>query len=315
VIVNQVALSVRDRRRSVDWYGRTLGYLPAGEQVFHAPMPEGSPDVAALQGIPGAEFGMSWAVDAQEFFQLEFFEYLRPEVRPVPPDWRLCDVGYGMVGLRVASFDGALARLGAAGAASLTPPVGPPGERRVCIRDPDGVLLELLERDVRIVSSKPRPRPDVAVATRSVTVSVPDLERACALFVDALGMHQVDDVALHGPQHEALWGLDGAQRRVALLSSGDFWVEVVQYVRPVGRPWPAGYSISDQGILNIALGARSRDDYDATRERVIAAGVRTNPEIRLPYAACTYLMDDDGFSVELLQVDPAYDRELGFAPA
>jgi catechol 2,3-dioxygenase-like lactoylglutathione lyase family enzyme len=314
MIVNQVAISVRDRQRSIDWYGRTLGYLPAGEQVFHAPMPEGSPDVAALQGIPGAEFAMSWAVDQQQFFQLEFFQYRHPEVQPLPADWRLCDIGYGMVGVYVADFDGAVARLALAGAPTLTEPLGPRGDRRVCVRDPDGVLLELLERDVPLASAPPRPRPEIGVATRSITVSVPDLERSCDLFVGALGMQPVHDVALHGAEHEALWGLHGASRRCVLLSSGDFWVELVQYTDPVGRPWPDGYSICDQGILNIALGARSLNDYKATRDRVIAAGFRTNLEVQLPLVACTYLMDHQGFSAELLYVDETLDEALGFVP-
>ena len=33
-------------------------------------------------------------------------------------------------------------------------------------------------------------------------------------------------------------------------------VELVQYTDPPGRPWPPGYRISDQGLLNIAFGFR-----------------------------------------------------------
>jgi len=315
VIVNQVAISAHDRRRSLEWYRRTLGYLPAGEMVRHAPLPAGAPDVAALQGVPGADFAMSWAVDRREFFQLELFQYRHPVPRALPADWRLCDVGYGLVCFHVADFDAALARLAAAGTAALSAPLGEPGERRVCVRDPDGVLLELLERDLALPGAPPPARPQVPVGARGLTVSVPDLGRARRLFVEILGMQPRPELALHGPEHEALWGLAGARREALPLLSGDFLVELVEYADPPGRPRPAGHSISDHGILNIALGTRSLEDYEATRARVVAAGLQTDLEVRRsPRHACTYLLDEDGFSVELLFVDAEIDRELGFLP-
>jgi len=51
------------------------------------------------------------------------------------------------------------------------------GTRRVCVRDPEGVLLELMEDDPRLPSTPLRARPEVPVAVRSVTLSVPDLDR------------------------------------------------------------------------------------------------------------------------------------------
>ena len=40
-------------------------------------------------------------MDGRPFFQLELFEFYRPHTRPLPADWRLCDIGYGMVSLLV----------------------------------------------------------------------------------------------------------------------------------------------------------------------------------------------------------------------
>ena len=89
----------------------------------------------------------------------------------------------------------------------------------------------------------------------------------------------------------------------------------MQYLDPVGRPPPAGSRISDQGILNIAFGARSREDHDRLFCRARAAGARPNRRpLHVPAAAVVYVTDPDGFSVELLWMAPAWEKHVGFRP-
>jgi hypothetical protein len=122
------------------------------------------------------------------------------------------------------------------------------------------------------------------------------------------------DEMLHTPEHEALWGLAGTRRETALLWSGDFLVELVQYLDPVGAPWPDGYRISDQGILNIALGGRSRAAYQAATDAVVAAGHTVNRARSFPFGDVNYVMDKQGFSVELFFLDESADALMGFLP-
>ena len=82
--------------------------------------------------------------------------------------------------------------------------------------------------------------------------------------------------SLHGPEHEALWGLEGAKRESLLLWADDMLVELVHYTEPAGRPWPPGYRISDQGLLNIAFGFRRRAEFEAAHRRCLEAGLRPN---------------------------------------
>ena len=89
-----------------------------------------------------------------------------------------------------------------------------------------------------------------------------------------------------------------------------------QYLDPVGRPRPADYRISDQGILNIAFGARSRRDHGELYRRARAAGARPNRRpVHMPGGGVVYVNDPDGFSVELLWMSPASDKRWGFTPA
>jgi catechol 2,3-dioxygenase-like lactoylglutathione lyase family enzyme len=306
----QIAFSVTDLARTFAFYRDVLGFLPAGgTEAFRGP------GASLVQGLPDAASVCWWLVDQREFMQLEMFEFESPPVRPLPDDWRPCDIGYTAVGLHVHDLDAALGRLDAAGVRPVAPVGGPPGARRVCVRDPEGVLLELMEDDPRSPAAPARPRSEIPVVARRVTASVPDLAKAERFWVDTLGLSRATDIALDGPEHDALRGLPDARRDTLLLWAGDFLVELVQYHEPRGRPWPESYRISDQGILNVALGFREIQQLRELWERVIRNGYTSNSDVvELGQGGVVYCNDDQGFSVELLCCPPEMDADFGFTP-
>ena len=193
--------------------------------------------------------------------------------------------------------------------------MGEAGGRRVCVRDPEGVLLEIMEDDVLASSAGSPIRGSVPVVTRSITVSVADLNKSRSFFVGALELEEVSDLCLHSESHEALWGLPGAQREVLLVRAGDVLVELVQYSDPIGRKRAPDYRISDQGLLNIALGFRSRKEFERIYQRCLQAGITGNwRPLRLGAWSVVYVNDEQGFSVELLHVQNWYDGRMGFKP-
>jgi short-subunit dehydrogenase/catechol 2,3-dioxygenase-like lactoylglutathione lyase family enzyme len=308
--LSQIALSVSDVRRSQRWYREVLGLEPGGgTNLFAGPLS------SMVQGIPRAASTCWWLVDRQDLFQVELFEFRSPLVRGLPPGWRPCDVGYTTVSFWVDDLDAAVERARDAGGGPLTDPIGEPGERRVCLRDPDGVPVELMEDDPRSAAPRRRPRADLGAVARAVTLSVPELERSRRFFVDVLGLPVAEGLELHRPEHEALWGLDGAKRERVCLWADDFLVELVAYADPPGKPWPDGYRISDLGLLNIAFGFRDRSEFDQACRRCAEAGVQGNgPPLRLGAWSVVYVNDDQGFSVELLHVEPWYEGQMGFRP-
>ena len=312
--VSQIAFSVADVGRSLRWYTEVFGVLSSGMLEVRAPYPGADTILGTMQELPGAEAEVRWAVDQQEFFQLEFFQYRTPTPRRPTRPRRPCDAGYARIGFWVVDFDAAVSRLADAKTPLLTEPLGPDGARRVAVRDPNGVIVELMEADLRAPAPSVRPRPAVAGAARSITVSVGDLERSHRFFVEGLGMRPAPDAQLHEPAHEALWGLDGRSREVELLWSGDFWVELVEYREPRGQPRPPDANFSDIGILNFAIGTRSQEVYDETVERIRAIGYHLNPPLTTPDIHCCYLLDDQGFSVELMCIAEAVDAQIGFLP-
>jgi short-subunit dehydrogenase/catechol 2,3-dioxygenase-like lactoylglutathione lyase family enzyme len=308
--LSQIALSVSDVRRSQRWYRDVIGLEPGGgTNLFAGPLS------SMVQGVPRAASTCWWLVDRQDLFQVELFEFRSPLVRPLPPDWRPCDVGYTTVSFWVDDLDAVVERALKEGSEPPTEPVGERGERRVCLRDPDGVLVELMEDDPRSDAPRERSRADIGAVARAVTLSVADLDRSRRFFADVLGLSVAEGVELHRPEHEALWGLAGAERERVCLWADDFLVELATYSEPLGRPWPEGYRISDLGILNIAFGFRRRSEFDEAWRRCTDAGVEGNgPPLRLGAWSVVYVNDDQGFSVELLHVEPWYEGQMGFRP-
>ncbi len=100
-----------------------------------------------------------------------------------------------------------------------------------------------------------------------------------------------------------------------MFFAGDALVEVVQYLDPAGRARPVDYRISDQGILNIAFGVRSKHEHGDLLRRARRAGAQPNRRpLHMPGAGVVYVNDAQQFSVELLWMSRASDKRFGFTP-
>jgi catechol 2,3-dioxygenase-like lactoylglutathione lyase family enzyme len=293
------------------WYRDGLELLPSGATLF------GGPPAAKVNGLPFPLFPGHWLMDGQDLFQLEFFRFLHPRPALRRPDESPADLGYRRVGFHVRDFDRALSRLGALGSRPVGPLLGDPGERRACLRDPEGNWVELMEADPLAGTAPPKAHPAVPATLRSVTVSVPDLAEARDAWVEGVGLEPAGCGPLHESWHEALWGLKDAACQRLVLDGGGVLLELVQYERPQGRPRPDGYRICDQGIMNIALVARDRDTFDRTFARWVERGLQ--PTTPTPLEAgifrVMYFELPSGQNVELIYPRRWAFRLTGFAPA
>ncbi len=303
----QIAMSVTDLPRTHAWYTGAFGFVPSsGTNSFKGFFTE------KVQGIKGVASTCWWLMDGQDFFQIELFRFHRPETRLLPKDWRPCDIGYSSVALLVNDLDETLARLRVLGSEPMTAPQGVVGERRVCVRDPEGVLLELFESDP-LANRAVVARPDIGVLTLGITLSVPDLRQSREFFCNVMGLEEMTGFDLHKPEHESLWGLEGATAERLVLRAGESLVELVQYHNPVGKPQAEDYRISDQGLLNLALGYRKRGDFNRAYKTCLAAGIKGNwYPVDLGAWKVVYVNDHQGFSVEMLHVLPMKDAGMGF---
>ena len=158
----------------------------------------------------------------------------------------------------------------------------------------------------------PAARESHAVA-RSVTLSVPDLERSRALLRRGAGPGGGRGPRPPRPGARGALGAGGRKRESLALWADDIAGRAGRVHGPARRPWPPGYRISDQGLLNIAFGFRERAEFEAAHRRCREAGLRGNgPPVRLGAWSVVYVNDEQGFSVELLHVEPWYEGRMGF---
>jgi catechol 2,3-dioxygenase-like lactoylglutathione lyase family enzyme len=242
------------------------------------------------------------------------FEFARPRPRSLPEGHGRQDFGYSMFGIHVNDMDVALERIARVGGVPLTAPTGEIGERRICLRDPDGVLLELMEDSVISDEGTAAGAAHGGPSIEFVSISVRSIDQVRKFWIDILGLDELRDRQVHRRCHERLWGLDGASREALVLRGGDVALEFVKYTKPQCRWRPAGYLISDLGVLNIALGCTDRETFDATYERAAAHGFTGYREpLSIPnVATVVYLRDPQGLSVELLHVELGALERMGF---
>ena len=306
----QVAFAAIDGPGLRDWYANVFGLVKSGKVIF---LP---PSTSNVQGIPGAWEKCSWLIDQQDYFQLEFFQFWTPKSRLKPDHWQPCDIGYNIVGIAVNDFDQTLRNVCAFSRRDMPEVVGEAGLRRACVHDPEGNLVEIFERDPLLGLEGVNTdvlRPEVPAVVRTMRVSVPSLEDARQSYVDAMGLTEVTGFQLHGPKDEALWGLPGAQNDSLLVRGANFLLELVEYQSPQPKPWPANYSIADQGIMNIALGYRDRVGYDQAFERALTKGMTPNGKVTdIGVFRVMYVNDRHGFSIEMLNARKAFWSISGF---
>ena len=309
----QVAFSALNAAALRDWYANVFGLVKSGKILFFPP------STSRVQGIPGAWEKCSWLIDQQDYFQLEFFQFWAPHSKLKSNEWRPSDIGYNMVGIAVSDFDQVLRNISAFSGSPAPRVIGKATERRACVTDPEGNWVEIHERDPLCLVDDNDPgvrRPEVPAVVRSVRVSVPSLDDARATFVDAMGLVVVDDFQLHGATDEKFWGLPRARSRSLVLRGANFLVELVEYQSPRPRAWPAGYSIADQGIMNVAFGYRDSLDYARSFGQATRAGMQPNGKVLdAGVFQVMYVNDKHGFSVEMLHARQALWSVTGFNPA
>jgi catechol 2,3-dioxygenase-like lactoylglutathione lyase family enzyme len=297
----QVALCGHNAGRLREWYRVVFGMARGSGRLLTVPPMQ----TRRIQGIhPNPAATITWLLDQQDYFQLEFFQYHRPRSQLKPADWRPCDIGYNMMGVFVSNFDLTLHRYAAHSDLPVPASLGEAGDRRACVQDPEGNWIEIMERDplADIEGTEPGVvRPELGAAVRCMRISVPDLARARECYIDAIGLSEVAGHSLRSPAHEALWGLAGAVTETCLLRGRNFLVELVQYQSHDPQPRPPGYQICDQGFMNIAVGFDTPGEFDRAFEHATSHGMTPNGKpIDIGIFRVMYVNSPDGFSVEML---------------
>lgn len=147
-------------------------------------------------------------------------------------------------------------------------------------------------------------------AVTAVALTVSDLEAAKHFYVDVLDFTPELEYEVAGEPWETLYGVFGLRLRVARLRLGDEHIELMQFLAPGGRPFPADTVSNDRWFQHVAIVVA---DMDAAYARLRAHAVRhasSGPQ-RLPDSnpdaggiEAFYFRDPDGHYLEILRFPP-----------
>lgn len=150
-------INCSDYDRSRAFYG-VLGF----EEVWRVPE-RNTPEVAAAVGMPPYRVrgGLLSLTGAATQVTIDLLQWLEPH-DPSPPYPHLYHYGIARVALASSDLEADMRRLEDAGAEFLSAPAQmPPGSgarvRFVCFKDPDGTVLELVERQPAESTGRLRP--------------------------------------------------------------------------------------------------------------------------------------------------------------
>jgi glyoxylase I family protein len=133
------------------------------------------------------------------------------------------------------------------------------------------------------------------------SISTRNFERMLWFYRDLLGLRFVASYDWAGSeQSDAIVGLRNSAVRTALLNAGNAYVEIFEYLSPVGALPIANRPACDAGITHIGFDVI---DVIGEYDRLLAEGIEFHsPPVQIGFFRTTYGRDPDGNIFELQEL-------------
>ena len=276
-----------------------------------------NPALRDMFGLPDAQ--LRWQIGRPPAMRtgVEIVEITKAASKPL--ERRVQDSGAFMLIVFVRDVDATFARVKALGAPIVTKggapiglPAGKPRFRVVVVKDPDGHFVEIVQADQPPETQAP---PTANVIAVRVRLTVADVDKALALYRDALGMkvRSVDEFK-KDPDVNNMLGLKDAQYRAAMLEvpTTGLVFEVIDF-KGIDRKTVRG-NIQDPGSTRIQLQVRDVDAaIDALKRHGGAVASTGGTTVNLPgrggaTTKVAIVRDPDNLFLVLLQTAPPTPR-------
>ena len=310
-----VGIGVTDIKRSYDFYKNVLRFstkLNEGEAVHE----ELTPVIGE-----SSRLATIMAINLSGGAAIELIEHRSTPPRPMP-DVHWGDIGYLGAGLKAYMIDDLVGILKGKGAEFVTPVVefgisGGGTWKNAFMRDPDGILLELLETEELRESSK---KPKIGGFSH-LTLGISNMEKSVEFFKRVMGF---DEVLLDSDDTPS--GLEPvtrgqACRRVCLRQSKEprsplpvetGMVVLVEARGYEGKPIYEGRRWGDVGIMEMAVEVvEIEDTYKTLLERgAVPFAAPADVDMGMgTKGAVAYIKDPDGNPFEMAEA-----KKVGFMP-
>lgn len=307
--VDSIGVTVSDLDRSVEFYGKVLGF----EQVVSFEL-----DGSALEqatGVFGSRARTARLRLGSEY--LELTEYLTPRGRAVPADSRSNDRWFQHIAIVTRDMQRAYRHLRENGVRHSSPspqrlPDWNPnagGIEAFYFQDPDGHPLEIISFPAGKGAARWRESSSNALflGIDHTAIVISSTEASTKFYRDLLGLAVAGESENWGPEQERLNNVFGARLRIrAFRAARGPGIEFLEYVAPSGgRPYPADARPNDlfhwQTRLRTANAGAALDMVRTARPPFVAAGAVDWPEPRAGYRKSILIRDPDGHAVQIVE--------------
>lgn len=296
-----VAITVSDLDRSIKFYSDVLGFSLVNTSE------SSGPEVEALYNVFGARVLTADLRLGRESIQLN--QFLAPEGRSIPEDFRSNDLAFQHIAIVVRDIDRAYQHLRQHNVrhASTGPqhlPLSNPNAGGIAafyFKDPDGHVLEVISFPQG--KGDPRwqePSDQLFLGIDHTAIVVENTERSLSFYRDVLGMHIAGTSDNVGVEQEHLNNVKGAHLRItALRAQSGPGVEFLQYLTPrTGRPYPTDAAPNDQIHWHTIVSTTLSAPEVARRLRAADVGLVSDDSSQpTPDAPAILVRDPDGHQV------------------
>jgi len=306
--VDAVGKTVSDMDRSVEFFSKVLSFEKITEIEVHGA------EFEKLQGVFGARMRVARMKLGEELIELT--QYLAPEGRPIPIDWRSHDHWFQHIAIVVGDMDKAYQHLRAHKVrhASTGPQTIPAankaaaGIRAFYFKDHDGHNLEIIyfppgKGDPRWQRKNAR----LFLGIDHTAIVVSSTRDSVNFYRDRLGFKLAGESMNYGTEQEHLNNVAGARLHISgLKAESGPGVEFLEYLTPKnGRPAPKDSRANDlwhwQTTLTTQNAARAANEIRGWRGRVVSPGVATLPTTNLGFKKGFLARDPDGHGLQVIE--------------
>lgn len=302
----------------VDSYGHTVADLDKTLAFYHDLLGL-EVDMVSTEAKPNASLSRLTNLDGAKFRTARIkipnaaFELALLEVTGVPRlagSGKHTDPGVVVLNLSVRDIDLAFKALKAAGVPTMNDGATPTrlsgDTRAVWVRDPDGYLVEIIQRDARSWFSVPPPPLAPVAGSRYVIngalgITVSDLDRGLALYHDVFDFKLKEKQVVLRPDMAEMVGISQQTFfRVALGNCA--WIRCELYQFGNLPQTPLRLHIQDPGAPIMALYVRNLEQVKAQMLMKGAQVVsRDGAAVREGETLSILMQDRDGIYIELMQ--------------
>jgi catechol 2,3-dioxygenase-like lactoylglutathione lyase family enzyme len=306
--VDAIGMTVSDMDRSIEFFSKVLSFKKVSDVEVYGN------EYEKLQGMFGLRMRVVRLELGAEKFELT--QYIAPEGRPIPQDWRSHDLGFQHIAIVVSDMDEAYRQLRnhKVRHVSTAPQTLPAsnqaaaGIRAFYFKDPDGHNLEL----IYFPAGKGDPRwqnltTKLFLGIDHSAIVVSNTQISLKYYVGLLGFKLAGESKNYGSEQEHLNNVSGARLRISgLRASGGPGVEFLEYLRPRdGRVAPADSRANDlwhwQTTLTTDNAASALQKLRQVQRRIVSPALAELPGKSLGFSKGFLARDPDGHGLQIVE--------------